>query len=290
MGMFGLININKPSGITSRDAVDCVERVVRPDKVGHAGTLDPLASGVLVMCVGRATRLAEYVQRMRKKYTATYQLGRTSDTDDVEGVVVELPDAPVPSREAVEQALPGFVGNIQQRPPVYSAVKLSGQRAYARVRRGESVELAPRTVSVYEIRLVEYDYPKLVLDVTCGAGTYLRALGRDLGQALGSGAVMSALVRTAIGEFSIESACPLEDLTPDSASEWLLSPTRAVADLPQVRLSADEERDVLNGRAIARPEVVQEREYAALNESGELVAILIPRGSERLGPVRVIAG
>jgi tRNA pseudouridine55 synthase len=290
MGMFGLFNINKPSGITSRDAVDCVVRIVKPDKVGHAGTLDPLASGVLVVCVGRATRLAEYVQRMRKEYTATYQLGRTSDTDDIEGAVVELADAPVPSRQAVEQALGGFVGDIQQRPPVYSAVKLAGQRAYARARRGESVELAPRTVSVYEIRLVEYEYPKLVLDVTCGAGTYLRSLGRDLGQTLGSGAVMSALVRTAIGDFTIDEACPLEALTPDTVAQWLLPPTRAVAELPQVQLTADEERHVLMGRMIARPGIAPAPEYAALSEAGELVAILVPRGSDRLGPVRVFAG
>jgi tRNA pseudouridine55 synthase len=227
---------------------------------------------------------------MRKEYTATYLLGRTSDTDDVEGAVVELADAPVPSREQIEQALAGFVGDIQQRPPVYSAIKLAGQRAYARARRGESVELAPRTVTVYEIRLVEYDYPKLVLDVTCGAGTYLRSLGRDLGQALGSGAVMSALVRSAIGDFSIDEACPLEALTPDTVAQWLLPPVRAVAELAQVQLTSDEERHVLMGRMIARPGITPQREYAALNESGELVGILVPRGSDRLGPVRNFAG
>src|SRR6478609_12096076 len=210
--MFGLLNVDKPAGITSRDVVNRVQRLVRPHKVGHAGTLDPLATGVLVIAIGPATRLIEYVQRMPKSYQGTFLLGRTSDTEDVEGNVVELPHTPVPSRDDILAAIPRFLGTIEQRPPAFSALKVAGQAAYKLARRGEAVELAARPVEIISIDLVRYEYPELELRVRCGSGTYIRSLGRDLAEALGSAAVMSQLRRIAIGPFQVEESLQLADL------------------------------------------------------------------------------
>ncbi len=147
----GLLNINKPGGMTSRDAVDLVQRLARPAKVGHAGTLDPLATGVLVLCVGAATRLIEYVQRMPKRYTGTFLLGRHSPTEDCDGEVTMLVDPPIPTLGQVEAAVKQFVGRLMQRPPAYSALKVAGRRAYDLARRGEDVQLQPRPIEVHSL-------------------------------------------------------------------------------------------------------------------------------------------
>jgi tRNA pseudouridine(55) synthase len=155
----GILTLNKPPGMTSRQAVDLVKRLVRPAKVGHAGTLDPLACGVLVVAIGKATRLIEFVQQAPKRYQATFLLGRTSPTDDVEGEITELFDPPIPSRAEIERASQQFVGTIEQRPPAFSAIKVGGRRAYDLARGGRAVELAPRPVAVYEISVLAYEYP-----------------------------------------------------------------------------------------------------------------------------------
>src|SRR5206468_2581373 len=146
--------------LTSRDVVNRVQRLVRPHKVGHAGTLDPQATGVLVLALGPATRLVEYVQQMPKTYQATFLLGRTSDTEDIAGTVVELPAPVVPTRAEIETAIPRFLGTIEQRPPAYSALKVAGRRAYELARRGDAVELAPRSIEVHSLEIVRYDYPE----------------------------------------------------------------------------------------------------------------------------------
>jgi len=171
MSLFGLLNLNKPPGVTSRRVVDRVQRLVKPAKVGHAGTLDPLASGVLVLGIGPATRLVEYVQEMPKHYRATFLLGRTSTTEDVDGDVTELDGAVPPKRERLERVAEEMTGEIEQRPPIYSALKVSGRRAYDLARAGGRVELAPRTVRIDRLEIVRYEYPELCLDVTCGGGT-----------------------------------------------------------------------------------------------------------------------
>ena len=235
--MIGLLNIHKPYDVTSRDVVNRVQGLVRPDKAGHAGTLDPLATGVLVVCVGAATRLIECVQELPKSYIATFLLGRQSETEDVEAPAVELVNPPVPSREEVEAKLPQFCGKILQRPPAYSALKVQGRRAYALARRGQAVELKPRPITIHQLGIVRYAYPELTLAVECGSGTYVRSLGRDIAAALGTAAVMSALERTAIGKFTVAQACPLEQLTAETLESWLLPPIRAVDHLPSVVLS-----------------------------------------------------
>jgi tRNA pseudouridine55 synthase len=282
MPVAGILNLNKPPGLTSRQAVDRVQRLVRPAKAGHAGTLDPLASGVLVVCVGPATRLIQYVQQMPKRYAAEFLLGRESPTDDVEGEVVDWPDLPIPDVDALHAAIPQFTGRIEQRPPAFSAIKVRGRRAYDLARRGHQVELAARPVEVYGIELVDYDFPRLKLDVRCGGGTYIRSLGRDLAESLGTKAVMSALERTAVGDFRVEDAVELSQLTPADWREKLQPPLCAVAGLPQVSLSPDQVADARHGRHIelaAAP--IGGAELAGVDPSGSLVAILVLRGSGR---------
>lgn len=284
--MFGLLNVNKPSGITSRDVVNRVQRLVRGTKVGHAGTLDPLATGVLVVALGPATRLVEYVQRMPKTYVGTFLLGRASDTEDVEGRVVELENPPRPTAGEIEAVLPRFLGTIQQVPPAFSALKVQGRRAYELARRGDDVELQSRPVEVHRLALVRYAHPELQLEVCCGSGTYIRSLGRDVAQTLGTAAVMSALVRTVIGDFRIEDACLPDDLTAENIEAHLHPPTRAVARLPSVQLAEDEIRRLANGMKLPNRWHIDAAEIAAIDGRGQLVAILALRSRDELGPLR----
>ncbi|MCH2126482.1 MAG: tRNA pseudouridine(55) synthase TruB [Pirellulaceae bacterium] len=284
--MFGLLNINKPAGMTSRDVVNHVQRLVRPAKVGHAGTLDPLATGVLVVCIGPATRLIEYVQRQPKQYTGSFLLGRKSDTEDVEGQVLEIQNAKHPSREDITAAVPRFLGSISQRPPVYSALKIDGRRAYKLAREGAKVELQPRSVMIYDLEVVDYAYPELCLQVRCGSGTYLRSLGRDLAEAVGTQAVMSGLRRTAVGNFRVEDSCDLQALTQESCEEYLISPLRAVQELPRLEVGDEETAALRQGRFIANSTNLEQGEIAACNTAGTLVAILTPRAASQLKPVK----
>ncbi len=286
MSLFGLLNLNKPPGVTSRRVVDQVQRLVKPDKVGHAGTLDPLASGVLVIGIGQATRLVEYVQQMPKQYRATFLLGRSSDTEDIEGEVTLLSASPAPSREEINRAAAALTGNISQRPPAYSALKVSGKRAYALARAGEVVELAPRQVQIYRLDLVRYEYPDLCLDVECGSGTYIRSLGRDLAESVGTAAVMSALVRTAIGSFKIDEAVDAGKLTRDNLSQFLLPPEMALQGLmPQRVVTSPELSQLRNGLSISA-QGATDAQYAALDELGKLVAIIERRPDGSYGPAK----
>jgi tRNA pseudouridine55 synthase len=304
--IFGLLNINKPRGVTSRWVVDQVQRLVKPAKAGHAGTLDPLATGVLVVCIGQASRLVDYVQQMPKRYRAEFLLGRTSATEDIEGEVAELADPPVPTRLEIETAAGGFSGEIMQRPPAFSALKVAGKRAYALARRGQEVELAPRPVTIHRLEIVQYEYPRAVLDIECSSGTYVRSLGRDLAESQGTGAVMSALERTAIGGFRVEDAIDVTTLNRDNFVDHLLPPRMAVAHLDTITLTATEQSRISNGQFIDRPEFDAQMlpltralsprrgseaagdssEFAALDDCGNLVAILRRRTDGQLGPVR----
>ena len=281
--MFGVININKPQGWSSRATLARVERLVRPVKVGHAGTLDPLAEGVLVACLGPATRLIEHVQRMPKEYRATFLLGRRSPSDDVDSDVELLADPPEPSREAIEQTLPQFTGVIEQRPPAFSAVKIEGQRAYALARKGRVVETSLRRVEVYSLTLDRYEYPELDLSIRCSSGTYVRSIGRDLGERLGTAAVMSALVRTAVGPFRVDEAMDPRAPNLERLQTHLQSPLAAVPQLPRLDLSDLQVFEVQRGGLIKvehLPEEVQgvaaagDALIAGVDGRGELIALL----------------
>ena len=290
MPVIGILNVDKPAGWSSRDVVNRVERLVQPAKAGHAGTLDPLATGVLVICVGQATRLIQYVQRKRKRYRATFLFGRRSDSDDIEGDVCVLADAPVATRGAIEKVLPRFLGEIHQRPPAYSALKVAGRRAYELARRGVAVELGSRAVVVYGLSIVRFEYPELELDIECGSGMYVRALGRDLAESLGTAAVMAELRRTAIGGYRVEDAVPIDVLSTKTLAEHLQSPLTAVADLPRATLSDAELVEIRHGRPIAMPgsgpggPTVEDADWAATNSAGELVAILREKHAGELWP------
>lgn len=282
----GILNLHKPSGITSRQAVDRVKRWVKPAKVGHAGTLDPLASGVLVVCVGAATRLIEYVQAMPKRYTGTFLLGRESDTEDIEGDVRLLDAPPLPTEAEVRAAASELIGEIEQRPPAYSALKVGGRRAYDLARAGQPVELAPRPVTIHSLAVTRYEYPELVLDVRCGSGTYIRSLGRDLARALGTGAVMSALTRTEIGPFRLADACLPDELDAEQIAARLLPPLAALASLPVMHVSDEDLRRLRQGLPITRVEALATGEAAAVDRGGQLAAIIVARDDGQWRPVR----
>jgi tRNA pseudouridine55 synthase len=284
---YGLLNLNKPTGVTSRRVVDCVQKLVRPAKVGHAGTLDPLATGVLVVPVGAATRLVEYVHRMPKHYRATFLLGRESPTEDTDGEVTQLENPPIPSLESLRTAAGELTGQIMQRPPAYSALKVRGRRAYKMARSGEQVELKPRPVTIYRLEVEAYDYPQLELSIECSSGTYVRSLGRDLADSLGTAVVMSGLVRTAVGNFTLEDSVDPDSLSDGNWREYLIPPLAAVPSLRRVQLTAEEIKRIRTGLSI-RPESGSGdlTEQAGIDSSGRLIAILVPRGDGHLGPKR----
>ncbi len=284
----GVLSLNKPIGVTSRDVVDRVSRPLRKVKVGHAGTLDPLASGVLVVCVGAATRLIEYVQRMPKTYTATILLGATSDTLDADGTVTERLDPPVPSEEAIREALGLQVGTILQMPPQFSALKVQGKRAYDLAREGKAVELAARPVEVYRVDLRAYAWPRLEIEVECGSGTYIRSIARDVGEALGCGGLIEVLTRTKIGPFRIEEALDPDTLTKETIPGLLRPAVEALAALPQVVIDESALSRILKGQAIASPGLDLSGEVALIGPTGEVVAVgeVTPAG---IAPRRVLA-
>lgn len=238
--MFGFININKPQGITSRDAVNSIQKLVKPAKIGHCGTLDPLASGVLVVCVGPATRLTQFVQDAPKTYLGGFRLGVTSKTDDTEGDVLPIDSPPIVSAADVEAVLPNFVGTIEQVPPAFSAIKVNGQRAYDLARRGKDVKLNSRQVEIYSLRLARFIYPDFELAIECGSGTYVRSIGRDIAKALGSAAVMTGLVRTAIGNFTIEDSVSPDLISAANIEEAICSADLGLQNLPSVVLDDEQ--------------------------------------------------
>lgn len=273
--MNGLLVIDKPGGMTSRDAVNRVQKwFPRKTKIGHTGTLDPLATGVLVVCVGQATRLADYVQAMGKSYASRFRLGATSTTDDADGEVTETPPAKIPTREEIDAVLSRFVGMIEQVPPAVSALKVDGQRAHDLVRKGKDVQLAARTVRIDAIRVGNFTWPYLDVEVDCGKGTYIRSIARDLGAALGCGGLVQTLRRTRVGPFTAEQGMSLDT---DPASVKLLPMTAAVAGISPLILSADEAKRFRQGQRIAGDAKVTE--LALIDATGELVGIgIVERG------------
>ncbi len=224
--MFGILNLRKPSGPTSRDCVNSIQKVMRPEKVGHAGTLDPLASGVLLILVGQAVRLTDAVHTLPKQYIGTFQLGVTSESTDCETPLIPVDSAPILDRTAIEKQLPSFIGNIEQSPPKYSAVWIGGKRAHELARAGKEFDMPSRQVLIESLEITSFEYPFFELKMTCGTGTYVRSLGRDIARKLGSDAVMTKLVRTAIGPFALECSCLLEELTSRESIEAHLAPAR----------------------------------------------------------------
>ena len=301
-GLDGVLVVAKAAGPTSHDIVALLRRLAQTKRVGHGGTLDPFASGVLPLFLGRATRLAEYHLGADKAYRATVCFGASSTTDDLEGELTPA-DAPAPTRAAVERALGAFRGTIRQRPPNFSAIKVGGRRAYAIARAGEEVELREREVTIRRLEIASWDdsdvtRPVVVLAVACSAGTYIRALARDLGAALGCGAYLGALTRTSSGAFDLDGATPLEALQAAAAEgpagllPYLRPIDAGLDELPTVRVQADLVADLARGRMIPFPAHVggaperSDLPIRLLDEDGRLIALARPHGS-MLAPDKV---
>ena len=245
--LFGVINVHKPAGVTSRDVVNVIQKLVRPARVGHAGTLDPMATGVLLVCVGPATRLVSILQQAPKTYRAEFRLGERSDTDDSTGQVEVVTDVGTVPADDIVAGLKKFRGVVEQTPPAYSAVKVQGRRAYAMARAGEDVSLQSRPVRIDSIDVLNYQWPVLDVEIRCGSGTYIRSIARDLGESLGCGGLMSGLVRTEIGEFNLDNAVTPGDLNLDNIAECVLPAVNVVRHVSEYRCSEDEQKLVVRG-------------------------------------------
>lgn len=245
--MFGFLNVYKPKGKTSHDVVAVLRRVTKIKQIGHTGTLDPFAEGVLPICIGKATRLIEYLED-DKAYIGTVQLGKSTSTYDTEGEVVETSDKKV-SKEEILAALVGFRGEIQQLPPIYSAIKVNGKKLYEYARNGEKVEITPRTVTIHKLELINFDEETQTAEVyiECSKGTYIRSIANDLGNVLGCFGHLIKLVRVKAGRFEVENSIKLDDIeTVDQVKESLIYPLNYL-NFPKHELSEDEKIKVSHG-------------------------------------------
>jgi tRNA pseudouridine55 synthase len=273
----GVLVIDKPIGMTSHDVVQIIRRGTGIRRAGHTGTLDPRASGVLVVLIGPAVRLSEYVSASDKRYQATIRLGSSTDTYDAEGVVTSSGSIENITEDQFVDTLQTFIGEIEQVPPPYSAVKVQGRKAYEMAREGEEVELAPRKIQVYSLDLLEWDSPEAVVDVFCSSGTYVRSLANDLGAALGCGAHLVGLRRTKSGRFTLRDAVPLrrlqESFTAGNWYKYLIPAAEALGDWPSVELDADQVELIRHGHRV--PAGPDSEDWArGISEQGDLVALL----------------
>ena len=282
----GLLNVVKPTGVSSRHVVTQLEQALAPLAVGHAGTLDPLASGVLVVGVGRGTKLVDYLHRFPKTYVASFLLGRSSDTEDVTGQVVLETNPRVPTRAELETTLPRFLGATLQTPPAFSALKVRGRRAYKLARKGKSVELQPRPIVVHRFQILRYEHPELEVEIECSTGTYVRSLGRDLARAVGTEAVMATLSRISIGPFTLAEAVSPEAVSRENLAAVLKPSVLAVANLTQVNLT-DAQADQLASTGVVfdlplfAGDFPAGAEIAGIASDGRLFAVLTPSKGDR---------
>lgn len=285
----GILPVDKPLGWTSHDVVARVRRVAGQKAVGHAGTLDPLATGVLILVLGRATRLSDELMGTTKIYCAEVVLGAATATDDAEGEMIRHASTEGLSREAIEAAVGRFIGAIEQVPPRYAAVRKGGERLYVLARRGETVEREPRRVSIERIEVLSWEPPRLRLRVVCGTGTYIRSLARDIGEVLGTGGYLHALRRTHSGTIGLGETVPLEGLQErEDVERALLPPERAVIGRPALVLTSAEEAWIVTGRPIEYEGVAQ-GSVRLYGSSGDLVA-LGRADAGRIEPYKVFSG
>ncbi|ASC72871.1 tRNA pseudouridine synthase B [Halomicronema hongdechloris C2206] len=293
----GFLNLNKPSGWTSHDCVGRLRRLLRTKKVGHGGTLDPAATGVLPIAVGRATQLLRFLAT-DKAYHAVIRFGLTTTTDDLQGTLVEQCSATDVTLEQVTSILPRFLGSIAQVPPRYSAIQVHGQRLYELARQGKPVEIPTRQVTVHSIEVLDWqpgEAPELTLAIACGPGTYIRALARDLGQVLGSGATLSALTRTRSNGFHLDDSLTLDQVERQLAENRLslIAPAAMLTHLPAITLTGDAARRFCHGQKLSLEQapVAAGRPLRVLNQTNELLGIAQIRSQTsgyQLKPERVM--
>lgn len=274
----GIFNVNKPAGMTSHDVVQAVRRASGERRVGHAGTLDPMATGVLLACIGTATRVTEYLMEHSKSYRAEITLGVATDTLDIEGEVTHVADTVEVSRHEVEAALNTFVGTIEQIPPMYSAVKKDGQKLYELAREGITVEREPREVEITRLEIVNWDPPRVTVDVDCSKGTYIRALARDLGEILRVGAHLSSLTRTASGHFTVEEASDLDTIIEALENAWwmlLIHPLdEALLDYEAMVVDQKTAEKIRHGQMIEAPQPLDTLYARAYTNEGQFIALM----------------
>jgi tRNA pseudouridine55 synthase len=289
----GVVPVDKPAGPTSHDVVAAARRALGTRRVGHTGTLDPFATGLLLLCVGPATRLAQFLTGLIKRYVAEVRLGVRTSTDDPEGEIEGTSDAwRGLARDDVERVLDAFRGRVLQTPPRYSAKKVGGESAHYRTRRGEDVGLAPVEVEVHALELSVWSPPDLELRVACSAGTYVRALARDVGDALGVGAHLTALRRTAIGSFTVDRALSIDALfEPDAVRRAWITPAAALEHLPAVHVGPEDAARLAQGQAVPITEATTGAPGGAVAvlSNRELVAVAAREG-DRLRPRKVFVG
>jgi len=285
----GALVVDKPVGMTSHDVVQAIRNGTGLRRAGHTGTLDPRASGVLVVLVGPAVRLSEYVSASDKRYQAIIRLGGTTDTYDAEGQFTPTKDPANVTEAEFEEALKTFVGEIEQTPPPYSAVKVQGRKAYEMARKGEEVALEPRTITVHHLEVLEWTPPEVVIDVHCSSGTYVRSLANDMGKKLGCGAYLVGLRRTKSGKFTLRDAVPLRKLqeafTAGNWYQYLIPAAEALGDWPAVELNPDEVEAVRHGHRVKAKEADTVHEKVrGVSTQGELVALMVPASGEDGSP------
>jgi tRNA pseudouridine55 synthase len=279
--MDGILNIHKDIGMTSHDVVAKIRKLLKQKRVGHAGTLDPAASGVLPICIGQGTRVAEYLSESGKAYRAEIRFGVVTDTYDAEGTILRTTDASELSLERIEEGLPQFLGAQMQLPPLYSAIKIRGQPAYKRMRAGEEITLEARPVEIYRLQVVAWEAPVLTLDVECSKGTYIRSLAYDLGERVGYGAHLTGLVRTRSGPFMLAESTSLAQLAlaveQGTVAECVFPADFALQQYPALYLDAETVERVLHGNAFRyeeQPTMQPGAELARIYDSnGHFLAI-----------------
>ena len=288
----GVMIVDKPIGMTSHDVVQVIRKGTGIRRIGHTGTLDPRATGVLVILIGPAVRLSEYLKTDKKRYEAMIRLGSVSDTYDSDGVIESTGIDFHISEDQILDAIKEFTGEIDQVPPIYSALKIEGRTAYKMARQGVEFEIPSRKVTVHSFDLIEYNPPELAVDILCSSGTYVRSIAHDLGQELGCGAYLSSLRRTLNGHFSLRDAVPLPHLQASFEEgnwyQYLIPAAEALDDYLEIVLDMQQEADVRHGRRIAA-ETLDVDMAKAVSEQGELIAILeLDRESSEWKPKKVL--
>lgn len=276
--MTGLLLVDKPAGMTSHDVVDRLRKATGIRRIGHTGTLDPNATGLLVLCIDRATRLSEHLTGLDKVYEGTMRFGLVTRSYDLDGEVLEQHPVPALTPAQIQSACDKYVGAIDQLPPMVSAVKVGGERLYKLARKGETVDRKPRQVTVHEFTVLQYEAPDAIVRVSCTSGTYVRSLCHDVGQDLGCGAALATLRRTRVGDFSVDDAAPVDSFTdPESVAARLIPMDRALS-LPEVTIKSSATQTVLTGGMLGPPDFrvacpVTEGWVQIKSERGRLLAL-----------------
>jgi len=290
----GILLLDKPAGITSNRALQIVKRVYKANKAGHTGNLDPLATGLLPICLGEATKVSGYLLDSDKRYLASCTLGIKTNTADAEGEVIETRPVENYSEEMIQSVLNQFIGEIEQIPPMHSALKVNGQPLYKLAHKGEVIERKPRKVTIYEIRFIRLENGILELDVLCSKGTYIRTLAEDIGERLGCGAHISALRRSLSGPFQLENAVTLaglEHLAEDSLDQidsFLLRPEEALLDWPEVSLSEHSTHYVQQGQAVQVPKAPTQGLVRLHGQNGQFIGVGQVMDDGKVAPKRLI--